>query len=145
MEAICWLIALIALLAIEIATLGLTTIWFAGGSLVAFVAALLHAPIVVQVVLFLVVSFVLLIFTRPIAIRYLNKDREKTNYEGIIGREGKVTERIDNFNQTGTVIVAGQEWSARAAQDGQIIEPDSRVVVKRIEGVKVFVDPVEVE
>ena len=79
MEAIVWLAVAIVLLVVEIITLGLTTIWFAGGALVACVAAALQADFLVQMMLFLVVSVVMLFFTRPVAMRYMNKNRTKTN------------------------------------------------------------------
>lgn len=140
MQAMYWLIALAVLLLIEILTLGLTTIWFAGGSLVAFLAAMLGGPVWLQFVLFFVVSFVMLIFTRPVALRYFNKSRVKTNYESMVGREGKVTETVDNFNQTGTVVVGGQEWTARTLQEGIVLEPDTKVVVREIRGVRLIVE-----
>lgn len=139
MEAFYWLAALVLLLVIEIITLGLTTIWFAGGALVAFIAAVLHAPLLVQIVLFLVVSFALLIFTRPIAERYFNANRQKTNVNSMIGKEAKVTVDIDNFNQTGQVMVGSVEWTARSEEDGVKIAAGSRVEICRVEGVKVFV------
>lgn len=140
MQAIYWLIALAVLLLVEILTMGLTTIWFAIGSLAAFIAALLSAPIWLQTVLFFLVSFIMLVFTRPMAMRYFNKTREKTNYESVLGREGRVTEQISNFHGTGTVIVAGQEWSARALQEDCEIEVGSKVVVREIRGVKLIVE-----
>lgn len=139
MEAFYWLIALVILLIIEIITLGLTTIWFAGGALVAFIAAILQAPLLIQIVLFLVVSFVLLIFTRPIAERYFNANRQKTNVNSMIGKEAKVTADIDNFNQTGQVKLGSVEWTARSEEDGVKIAAGSRVEICRVEGVKVFV------
>lgn len=139
MEPFYWLIALVVFLVIEIITLGLTTIWFAGGALVAFVAAILHLPLLVQIALFLLVSLLMLIFTRPVAERYFNAQREQTNVNGMIGREAKVTVEIDNFNQTGTILINGVEWTARSLDDGDIIPPGSRVEICRVEGVKVFV------
>ncbi|WP_343208721.1 NfeD family protein [Anaerolentibacter hominis] len=136
-----WLIAVAVLLIIEIVTVGLTTIWFAAGAFIAFLAALLGAGDVVQVLIFIAVSILLLIFTRPWAVKYLNGRRTKTNYESLIGKKAKVTERIDNFNETGTVVLNGQEWTARA--DGeQTIEPGSCVAVKEIRGVKLIVSEV---
>ena len=143
MEPFYWLILLVVFLIIEIITLGLTTIWFAGGSLVAFVAAILHFPLLAQIVLFLLVSFLLLIFTRPVAARYFNAQREQTNVNGMIGKEAKVTVDIDNFNQTGTVLLNGVEWTARSLEDKDIIPSGSRVEIRRVEGVKVFVKKVE--
>lgn len=138
MEPVYWLIALVVLLIVEIITLGLTTIWFAGGALIAFLAAVMGMSTIVQVIIFLVVSFVLLFFTRPIAAKYFNTNRIRTNSESLIGQEAKVTMKIDNFNQQGMVVVNGQEWSARSADD-QIIEPEKPVIIVQISGVKLIV------
>ena len=139
MEPIVWLGMFIVLLAIEVATLGLTTLWFAGGSLVAFFASLLHAPVFLQVFLFLLVSIVLLWFTRPIAIRYLNQSRVKTNVETIVGKEAVVTVDIDNLQAQGQVIVGGMEWTARTGENGEKIEAGTIVMIERVEGVKLIV------
>lgn len=141
----CWLIGLIVFLIIEIITLGLTTIWFAGGALVAFIASLLGMPVIVQIILFFVVSFVLLFFTRPLIQKHLNNSREKTNVNSMIGKEGKVIEAVDNFNGKGRIFVNGMEWSARAEQEDLMIPADSRVIIKEIQGVKAIVLPVEEE
>ncbi|MDE6616562.1 MAG: NfeD family protein [Lachnospiraceae bacterium] len=134
-----WLVALAVLLVIEIITLGLTTIWFAGGALVAFVLALLGVPWLVQIAVFLIVSILLLIFTRPAIEKKINKDRVKTNVNSIAGKEGKVTEDIDNFNQKGAIVLNGLEWTARSSKDDVIIPAGARVVVDEVKGVKVFV------
>lgn len=96
MHAMIWLILFVVLVVFEIATLGLTTIWFAAGSLVAFFAALLHATWWLQFILFIIVSFVMLIFTRPFAVKYINKHTSKTNIDSIIGQTGRVIAKIDN-------------------------------------------------
>ena len=103
-----WLGLFIILIIIELFTVGLTTIWFAGGSLAALLANILGADIPIQVLVFLAVSCILLIFTRPWAVRHLNKKRVKTNYESEIGKVIKLTERVDNINQTGKSVVNGQ-------------------------------------
>ncbi len=138
MEAMYWLIGVVVLLAIELLTMGLTTIWFAGGSLAAFVVTLLGGGRWIQIIVFLVVSFVLLFFTRPVAAKYFNKQRTKTNAEGLIGKEAKVTADIDNFNQKGTVMVDGMEWSARTENDS-VIEKGKKVEILEIKGVKLIV------
>lgn len=134
-----WLVALAVLLVIEIITLGLTTIWFAGGALVAFVLSLFGVPWLAQIAVFLVVSILLLIFTRPALEKKINKDRIKTNVNSIAGKEGKVTETIDNFNQKGTIILNGLEWTARSSKDDITIPAGARVIVDEVKGVKVFV------
>ena len=139
MEAICWLAIVMVWLVIEIATLGLTTIWFAGGALVACIAALLHANIWVQIVLFLVVSVLLLFFTRPLAVRYMNKDRTKTNVDSMVGKEAVVTEAIDNLKAQGVVQVNGLEWTARSEESQEVIPKGAIVEVGRVDGVKLIV------
>ena len=145
MDAIIWLIIIIVCIVVEILTLGLTSIWFAGGALAAFIAALLSAQVWLQIVLFIAVAAVLLIFTRPWAVKFINKDAVKTNYESMAGRVGEVTEQIDNLRATGCVRIAGQDWTARSADETGIISVGSEVVVERIEGVKVIVAPVKKE
>lgn len=136
---ILWLAALIVLLIVEFLTMGLTTIWFAGGALIALIAALCGAPLWLQIVLFIVVSIVLLLVTRPIAMKYWNKDRIKTNAESLIGQTALVTEEIDNLKAQGVVTVNGNEWTARSA-DNRLIPKDAVVIIKEIQGVKLLVE-----
>ena len=91
---IVWLAILIILVVIEIFTLGLTTIWFAGGALVAILVAALGGPVWLQIIIAAVVSAVLLFFTRPIAMKYFNRDRERTNAESLVGRQAIVISEI---------------------------------------------------
>ncbi|MGN0170945.1 MAG: NfeD family protein [Lachnospiraceae bacterium] len=136
---ILWLVLLIVFVIAEIVTLGLTTIWFAGGALAALLANLAGLHEIVQVALFFVVSILLLALTRPVAIRYLNKDRIKTNAESLIGKTAFVVEQIDNLKAMGCVTVDGQEWTARCESDDTVIEKDALVVIKAIQGVKLIV------
>lgn len=139
MEAIVWLAVAIVLLVVEIITLGLTTIWFAGGALVACVAAALQADFLVQMILFLVVSVVMLFFTRPVAMRYMNKNRTKTNSESLVGKEAVVLQEINNLKASGQVQLNGIEWTARAENMEDVIEKGAIVCIKKIEGVKLIV------
>jgi len=139
MQPIYWLIIVALFLVLEIATLGLTTIWFAGGALAAYIAGLCMAPLWLQIVLFLIVSIALLVFTRPVVERHLNNNREKTNVDSLIGKHGKVIEEIDNFNQTGKVSLNGMEWMARNSIAEEKISPGSRVEVKEVKGAHLVV------
>lgn len=139
MEVIVWLILLVIFLGVEAATLGLASIWFAGGSLIGLVAAALHAPVWLQIILFLITSLVLLFFTRPIAVKYFNKSRAKTNALSVIGKQAIVVSEIDNLHGTGQVTVGGQQWSARNTADGEVIPVGAVVVVDSINGVKLMV------
>lgn len=135
-----WLIIFVACIVVEIITMGLTTIWFAGGSLIASVAAAIGAPLWLQIVLFVAVSLVLLYFTRPIAVKYFNKDRVKTNAESLVGKQAIVISEIDNLQGIGQVTVGGQEWSARTTRDGIILPVGSVVIIRAISGVKLLVE-----
>ena len=139
MDAIVWLILMAALLVIELCTLGLTTIWFAAGALAAFIAATLGGPLWLSITLFVVVSLVLLIFTRPVATKYLNSKTTKTNAESIVGQTAKVTIAIDNLEPSGQVVIGGMEWTARSTQDSVKIPEGTLVTVEGISGVKLIV------
>lgn len=142
---IMWLAVLVILVIVELATMGLTTIWFAGGALIATVIAALEGPVWLQFVCFVVVSLVLLVLTRPVAMRYFNQNREKTNADSLVGKQAIVTLDINNLLGTGQVMLNGMEWSARSAKDDVKIEAGAVVVVKSISGVKVLVEPQEME
>lgn len=138
-----WLVLLIIAIVIEVLTMGLTSIWFAGGALAAILLALLNAPIWLQIALFFLVSLLLLFFTRPVAVKYFNRDRVRTNVESLVGRQAIVTGEIDNLQGIGQVAVGSQEWSARSMDDRQRIAVGSVVVVVSISGVKLIVRPDE--
>ena len=139
MMSIVWLALIVVFLIVEIATVGLTSIWLAGGALAALVVELLGLGIVWQIAVFLIVTFILLYFTRPWAQKYLNAKSVKTNYESLIGQKVKMTERVDNLSQTGTAIVNGQEWTVRSEADKEVLEPGELGEVLRVEGVKLIV------
>lgn len=139
MAAVYWLIAFVVLLGIEAATLALTTVWFAGGALVAFALALLGINVQVQLAIFVIVSFVLLFFTRPFALKYVNRNTVKTNLESVIGKSARVTVTINNAEEKGAAILDGQEWTARALEGDHIYPAGTMVEVKEIRGVKLIV------
>lgn len=134
-----WLAAVAVLLLVEFATAALTTIWFAGGALIALVCAFFGGPVWLQVILFVVGSIVLLFMTRPIAMRFMHKGPVRTNADSVVGKEAVVTERIDNLRSTGAVQVSGQVWTARSVNPEHTIEKDEIVMVRAIEGVKLIV------
>ncbi len=138
-----WLVLLIVAIVVEVLTMGLTTIWFAGGALVAILAAMLHLPIWLQIILFAGVSLTLLFFTRPVAVKYFNRDRIKTNVESMVGRQAVVTGEIDNIQGIGQVTLSGQEWSARSTDEKVRIPVGSVVNIVSVSGVKLIVRPDE--
>lgn len=140
---VAWLVILVVLVLIELMTMGLTTIWFAGGALVGAILALFNTPLYVQIIAALVVSIVLLLTTRPIAVKHFNKDRERTNVESLIGHSAVVIGEIDNVKGIGQVKIGGQEWSARSSFDNVAIPVGTIVEVLNISGVKLIVRPLD--
>lgn len=137
---IVWLLILVVFVIIELISMGLTTIWFAGGALVAALTSLVGLPLWVQIVIFLVVSLLLLFFTRPIAVKYFNKDRVKTNVESLVGRQAIVVSEIDNLKGIGRVTVGGQEWTARTREDRPGLPVGAVADIVGIHGVKLIVE-----
>ena len=134
-----WIIAAAVLAVIEVLTLGLTTIWFAGGALAGAAMAALGFSVILQFVAFVLVTGLLLVITRPIATRYLTGKVTRTNVDSLIGKTGIVTEKIDNLNALGQVKVNGQIWSARSSSDEKIIKEREKVEVLAVSGVKLIV------
>ena len=138
-----WLIILVVCIVVELITMGLTTIWFAGGALIAAIAAALSLPLWLQILLFLAVSLALLYLTRPVAVKYFNKDRVKTNAESLVGQQAIVISEIDNLQGIGQVTVGRQEWSARSTDDNKKLPVGSVVIIRAISGVKLIVEEKE--
>ena len=136
-----WLILMLVLLVVEAMVPGLVSIWFALGALAAMIGASLHAPVWLQVILFVAVTLVTLLVTRPLARKYVNAKVQPTNADRIIGKECIVREEINNLLETGAVSVDGKLWTARSLRDGAVIPANSVAIVERIEGVKAIVKP----
>lgn len=137
-NSVWWLIIAVILGIIEASTLGLVTIWFAIGALFAMIASLIGIPFFYQVIVFIIVSTLLLYFTKPIIKNFLKVKTVKTNADKAIGEKGIVIEKIDTINSTGQVKVRGQVWTARSS-DGQDIDVDEIIEVQEISGVKLIV------
>lgn len=134
-----WLVAMVVLLIIEAAVPGLVSIWFALGAFCALIAAILKAPLWLQIVWFLAVSVATLCLTRPLAQKYVNARVQPTNADAVIGREGLVTEAVSNIEGKGAVKIGGKVWTARSTDDAVHFELGDVVTVERIEGVKLIV------
>ena len=137
---ILWLIVLVAALVIEAMTMGLTTIWFGGGALAAMIVELLNGSISIQVIVFLIISLILLFYTRPIAVKHFNKKRERTNLDTVIGKTAVVTIPIHNLKETGQVMLDGKEWTARSNDSSKQFDKDALVKIVSIHGVKLIVE-----
>lgn len=138
MNYIGWLILFIVFASLELISLGLTCIWFAVGALAACITSLMTDSWMIQAVVFIIVTVVVLIFLRPVAIKYINNRAEKTNVDSLIGKKAKVVEDIDNVNAQGRITIDGMEWTARSADDTHI-DKGTLVEVVEIKGVKAIV------
>lgn len=136
-----WLIIAIIFAVLEAITLGITSIWFVFGALASMLASMLGGPVYIQVIVFILVSVILLIFTRPILVEKFRLGKEKTNIDAIIDQEAVVKEKIVNVEGKGQVVINGVVWSARSI-DGEDIDEGEEVEVKEIEGVKAIVSKV---
>lgn len=141
--AILWLVLLVVFLIVEASTVTLVSLWFAAGSLTALLASLFGAPLWLQILLFLAVSVLSLIALRPLSRRFFRPKLVATNVDSVIGSTGLVTASVDNVSAVGQVKLGAMEWTARSTS-GAPISVGTLVKVDRIEGVKVFVTPVEV-
>ena len=141
--AICWLVLTVVLLIAEAATVTVISLWFAAGSLAAMAMALVGGGIWLQVLVFLVVSSVALTALRPLVRKYLTPKITATNIDSLIGSVGIVTADIDNISALGQVKLNGMEWTARSTS-GEAVKAGTKVRVDRIQGVKLFVSPVEI-
>lgn len=137
-----WLGGVVLFGAVEAATAGLVSIWFAAGAVAGLIAAWLGAGVAVQVVLFAVVSAAALAVTRPLVRRYAAGKAVPTNLDRVLGDTGRVTETIDNARSAGAVYVDGKTWTARS-DDGAVIPQGTTVKILRMEGVKLFVRKIE--
>ena len=133
-----WLIAAVVLVVIEAFTQGLTTIWFAGGAIVAAGVSAVSDNILLQVGAGLVVSVVLLYFTRPLAVRKFNRDVVKTNISAVIGQIGVAESDLES-RETGTVKVDNKLWTAVLAPDADAVKRGESVEIIAVEGVKLVV------
>lgn len=143
MEALIWLIAIVVFLLVEAAGPALVSLWFAGGAAVALVVCLCGGPFWLQAAAFFVVSGILLALLRPLTRKFLTPGITRTNVDSVAGTEGYVLEAIDNLAATGLVKLGAMEWSARSTT-GHPIAVGTLVRADRVEGVKVFVTPVQI-
>ena len=140
MNAVYWLSMIIVLVVLEIITLGLTTIWFAGGALAGFILSMLDVQPVLQWAAFCVVSLILLFCTRPWALRYFNSQKKvKTNVDSLIGKTAVVTSAVSNLEGQGEAVVNGLTWTARTADDSVTIPEGAHVEITAVQGVKLIV------
>lgn len=123
---------------LEAVTVQIVSIWFAGGAVCAMIAFALGANETVQVVVFIIASAVLLALTRPIVKKMTNGKKVLTNADSLIGKTAVVTKSTDELGLSGEAKVAGSMWTI-CSEDGTQIGENEKVIVERIEGVKLIV------
>lgn len=143
MMLIIWAAAIIAFGVLEAVTAQLVSIWFVIGAIGAFVAALFDASITVQVIIFIAVTIVALIVTRPLVKKFVHPKKQATNADRVLNQKGIVVEEINNIKATGQVKVDGKVWSARST-DNSIIDVNEEIIIKEISGVKLIVERTKV-
>ena len=134
-----WLVIAAVLFVGEILTAGFLLLWFAIAAVVAMFVSFITTNLFIQILVFLIVSVLLLIFTRPLLSKYTNKDNTITNSNAIIGKTAIVTEDISLLNSTGQINVDGEIWSAKTMDPNLIIPKGSKVEIIGIDGVKACV------
>ena len=142
MQSAIWLIVAVVLAVIEASTAQLVCIWFALGAVCAMITAIITENVLIQVLIFILSTAVFLILTRKIVRRLTDVKASKTNADSLIGKEFIVLEEVDNLKETGTLKVSGTIWSVRNTEEG-VIPSGTKVIIEKIEGVKLFVKKAE--
>ncbi|MGI6206522.1 MAG: NfeD family protein [Anaerovoracaceae bacterium] len=133
-----WIAAAVVFIIIEAITLGLTSIWFAVGSVASAVTAMFTDNIIIQLAVFVAVSLVLVLITRPIAIEKVNRKTVATNVESLIGRTAYAFTDITR-EDGGQIKLEGTVWSAVPSADSQEIKKGDTVKILEVKGVKLIV------
>ena len=133
-----WLAVIVIAVIVEALTEQLISIWFVPAAVVAMVLDCVKVLPIIQVVTFVVISALGIIFLRKICAKAKDDRASKTNIEAIVGEKCVVTERIDNFAGCGQAKVKGQIWSARGIEDDDVFEVGEVLHVVAIEGVKII-------
>lgn len=134
-----WIAFIVIFGILEAVTAQLVSIWFVIGAVASLGAYFFGASTTVQFVIFVLVSVVVLLATRPLVKKFTKTKIQPTNADSYVGLDAVVTEEINNLHSTGAVKVRGVEWSARSA-DGETIAGGETVTVVSIEGVKLIVN-----
>ena len=143
--ALFWGLVLIVTVILELATLNLVSVWFSIAALVAMIAAFLGASLVLQFVLFILLSVIgFLVFVFVVRPKLDKRAITATNVDRIVGKEGVVVDTICSTTGSGLIKVSGQTWSARLEDEGRL-EEGTAIRVKEIRGVKAIVEAIDEE
>lgn len=135
--------AIIALaIILEATTNQLLSIWFVFSGLLVFILSLCDIPLTYQITIFVIVSFLLLIITKPLAKKLMHFKKEDTNLERVINKQAIVIQDIDNLKGIGQVSIGGNVWSAKSINNNVCIAKNEIVIIKDIQGVKLIVEKI---
>lgn len=135
---IIWAAAIVVFGILEAVTAQLVSIWFVFGAIAALIASFFNVPFAVQVVIFVAVTVLALVITRPLVKKFINPKKVKTNADKVVGQTGIVVQDINNVEATGQVKVDGQIWTARSTGNN-VIASGNEVIIEKIDGVKLIV------
>lgn len=141
MQEVFWLALIVGFLLAEGISVAVISLWFAFGALGALIVTMAGGTVLWQWVTFFAISIVLLLLLRPVTKKWFTPRLTRTNVDSLPGKEGIITEAVDNLTATGRVKVGAMDWTARSTDDSTI-PVGTRVKVERIEGVKAYVSPV---
>lgn len=140
-----WLIAAGVFFIIEMVTIGFLVFWLGIGALLAMVTSFITDSILIQVIVFVITSTLLLIFTRPLVNKFIKVPKETvTNAYSIIGKKAIVVKEINNIEGDGQIKVDGEVWSAKSDTD-EAIPKNTEVEIVEIDGVKAVVKTISTD
>ena len=137
-----WIAAIVLLAVLEGATAQLVSIWFVIGGIAALITSIFTDAVWIQLTVFVLVSILSLLLTRPLVKKAMSFKKEDTNAGRVVGQKAIVIETIENGEGKGQVNVCGSIWTARS-MDQTVIPKGASVLVDAIEGVKLIVHPLE--
>ncbi len=142
MQSAIWLVVAVVLAVIEASTAQLVCIWFALGAVCAMICAIITENVLVQVLVFIISTAIFLALTRKLVRRLTDVKEAKTNVDSLFGKTFVLTEEVDNDKGTGTLKASGTTWSVRNIEE-EVIPSGTKVIIEKIEGVKLFVRKAE--
>jgi len=140
---ILWLIIAGFFFILEMVTSGFLVCWLGVGALLSMILSFFVDSVIAQVTVFAISSIVMIVLTKPLVKKFIEKETVPMNKDGLIGKEGIVIETIDTVKAQGQVKLMGEVWSAKSFDEGKVIEKDTKVIVKEITGVKLVVEESE--
>lgn len=137
-----WIGFAVLMIICEAFTTQLVSIWFVIGAACAAVTTIFTDSILIQSAVFLVVSLIALLVTRPLVKKFKKSGKTvSTNADRLIGQTGVMLTDINDAEDVGRAKVGGEIWTVKS---GKVpLAKDSKITVLSIEGVKLIVESIE--